>query len=300
MKENFLIVCEGFNTLPFRACLLIFCILILCGFCISCTGRSSSRSLPESSIENNSETNNAAAQNQDTEGFIRDYWHVYFERANLPDYIIENIISHLVLGPDFLMELLSILDGDPSLYILVDKQHALSQDHAPDDLAELTGGAYSVTRQDLMLRRPAAEALEAMARAARLDGITLTAASAYRSYNYQVNTYNNWVRELGQEAADLVSARPGHSQHQLGLTLDFYPINDNFAGTTASGWLEQNAARFGWSLSYPKGYEDITGYQWESWHYRYAGAELAEFIDKYFDNIQQYALQFIHAYRNME
>ena len=280
--------------------LYFFCILVLCGLYISCTGRTGSNSqhMPDPSIEANAA--NSTETNQNIEDFIRDYWHEHFIRANLPVHIIENIVSHLILGPDFLMELLSILDSDPSLYVLVDKQHALSADYAPTDLAELSGSAYSVTRQDLMLRRPAAESLETMARSAQADGIMLTAASAFRSYNYQVNTYNYWVRELGQEAADRVSARPGHSQHQLGLVLDFYPINDNFAGTPASRWLEQNAGRYGWSLSYPQGYEHITGYQWESWHYRYVGTELADFINKYFDGIQQYALQFIHAYNSIE
>ena len=277
----------------------ILCTFFLCALLVSCTGRNNSTDMPDSSLNNSTETNNTE-NNQNIEDFIRAFWQEPLEMANLPVYIRENIIFNLLSGPDFIMELLSILDGDPYLYILVDKQHALGQDYAPGDLVALTSSAYSITRQDLMLRRPAEQALQAMAQAARLDGITLTAASAYRSYNYQVNTYNNWVRELGQEAADRVSARPGHSQHQLGLTLDFNPINDSFAGTPASRWLEQNAARFGFSLSYPQGYEHITGYQWESWHYRYVGIELADFINKYFDGIQQYALQFIHAYSSIE
>jgi D-alanyl-D-alanine carboxypeptidase len=62
--------------------------------------------------------------------------------------------------------------------------------------------------------------------------------------------------------------------------------------------MRDNAARFGWSLSFPEGYEDVNGYDWESWHYRYVGPELAAFIDAYFGGIQQYALQFIHEWEN--
>ena len=279
--------------------IFVSCILILCSLYTSCTGRINSQSLPNHSPDP-SNTANSDIQDYDTERFIRDYWHEHFDNASLPDYIIENIVRNLIKGPDFLMELLSILDLDPFLYTLVDKQHALNENYAPNDLVELSGSAYSVTRQGLMLRRNAAQALETMAMAARADGITLTAASAYRSYSYQTSTYNHWVRELGQEAADRVSARPGHSQHQLGLVLDFFPISEDFARTPASRWLEQNAGRFGWSLSYPEGYEHITTYQWESWHYRYVGTELTDFINKYFNGIQQYALQFINAYISIE
>jgi len=101
---------------------------------------------------------------------------------------------------------------------------------------------------------------------------------------------------MGQQAADRESARPGHSQHQLGLVVDFYPIDDSFSASPASAWLQKNAALFGWSLSFPEGYEDLTGYRWESWHYRYLGQDLTAFTDKYFDGIQQYALQFILAW----
>jgi D-alanyl-D-alanine carboxypeptidase len=199
-------------------------------------------------------------------------------------------------GPDFVMELLTVLEGDPYLYALVDKRHGLSQGYAPADLEELTDRSYRVTRQGLMLRKMAAESLETMAAAALREGVTLTGASAYRSYEYQVEVYDRNVREMGRQAADRESARPGHSQHQLGLVLDFYPIDDSFAITSASSWLQKNASRFGWSISYPEGYEEVTGYRWESWHYRYLGQELAAFTDKYFNGIQQYALQFILAW----
>jgi D-alanyl-D-alanine carboxypeptidase len=114
-----------------------------------------------------------------------------------------------------------------------------------------------------------------------------------------VQVYERNVKEMGQQAADRESARPGHSQHQLGLVIDFGSITDAFARTPEGIWLSVNASRFGWSLSYPEGYEDVTGYRWESWHYRYVGRELAEFIDNYFNGIQQYALRFIHEFTHL-
>jgi D-alanyl-D-alanine carboxypeptidase len=135
-----------------------------------------------------------------------------------------------------------------------------------------------------------------MAAAARRDGITLVVSSAYRSYDYQVGVYNRIVREMGQEAADRESARPGHSQHQTGLAADFGSIDDSFALTAAGRWMAANAPRFGWSLSFPDGYESVTGYRWESWHFRYVGKDLATLIDRYFNGIQQYALRFLYEY----
>ncbi|MDR0386786.1 MAG: M15 family metallopeptidase [Treponema sp.] len=154
-----------------------------------------------------------------------------------------------------------------------------------------------MNRRGLLLRRPAAEALERMAVAARTDGVVLAASSAYRSYNYQVEVYGRNVREMGQVVADRESARPGYSQHQMGLVVDFGSIDDSFAQTRAGRWILEHGSRFGWSLSFPDGYEEATGYRWESWHYRYVGEDLSAFIDLWFGGIQQYALQFIHAWQ---
>ena len=160
----------------------------------------------------------------------------------------------------------------------------------------LLGGAgkkYSASKKEIYLRAAAEDALNRMAAAALEDGVTLVASSAYRSYDYQVQVYNRIVAEMGADAADRESSRPGFSQHQSGLACDFGSITDEFADTKAGRWMTGNAARFGWSLSFPDGYESVTGYRWESWHYSYVGIQLALFIDEYFAGIQQYALQFI-------
>ena len=199
----------------------------------------------------------------------------------------------------FLPELEAAMTGDPFLSRLVDKRHALPDGYEPDDLVTLdNSGSYRVGRAGLRLRREAAAALERMAAAARDEGITLTASSAYRSFDYQAEVYARNVRESGQETADRESSRPGHSQHQLGLAVDFGSITDAFAETSGGRWILANGPKYGWVISFPDGYERLTGYRWESWHYRYMGLPLAAFIERWFDGIQQYALQFIHAWRN--
>ncbi|MDR1574624.1 MAG: M15 family metallopeptidase [Treponema sp.] len=222
-----------------------------------------------------------------------------FEEAAIPPDIRQRITRAMADSPAFILDLLSCLEEDPSLRILVDKQHPLPEGYEPADLVELRDGSYRVTRAGLMLRKAAADSLDEMAQAAMLEGITLLASSAYRSYAYQIEVYNRIVREMGQEAADRESARPGYSQHQTGLAVDFGSIDDTFAETAAGRWMAANASRFGWSLSFPHGYEALTGYRWESWHYRYVGKELAAFIDNYFDGIQQYALRFIYEWENL-
>ena len=218
--------------------------------------------------------------------------------AQLPPQMTARLLEGIAESGDFIQDLYSILEGDPYLRILVDKKTPLSLDYEPQDLVDLRSGSYDMVSGH-MLRSAAAEGLEEMAAAAREEGLTKIVLSAFRSYFYQSRVYTDYVMTMGQPEADKISARPGHSQHQLGVTVDFNALDNELAQTPEGIWLAANASRFGWSLSYPCGYEEATGYNWESWHYRYVGKELSAFIDKYFDGIQQYALLFIHEWENL-
>jgi D-alanyl-D-alanine carboxypeptidase len=219
-------------------------------------------------------------------------------QAALPESLVESITASNASGPSFLMDLLGVVGGNTSLYALVDKTHPLPQGYVPPGLMTLprANASYTVSRKGLQLRTTAEQALETMAEAAKKDGVTLLVSSTYRSYDYQKVAYQRAIDEDGQVQADRESAKPGYSQHQTGLVIDFGSIDDSFANTKAGKWLEVNAGRYGWSLSFPKGYESATGYRWECWHYRYVGTDLAHFINTYFMGIQQYALQFINAW----
>jgi D-alanyl-D-alanine carboxypeptidase len=223
-------------------------------------------------------------------------------RVALEKAQIEPATAAAILADEqsFLAVLNRALAGDPYLHLLVDKNHSFEpKNYEPADLVELKNGAYRVNRAAITLRREAETALSAMAEAARSDGVVLLVSSAYRSYEYQIEVYARNVRENGMDIADRESARPGYSQHQTGLAVDFGSITDAFAETAAGKWILENAGRFGWSLSFPDGYETLTGYRWESWHYRYVGAPLILFINTYFGGIQQYALRFMYEWEHL-
>ena len=187
---------------------------------------------------------------------------------------------------------------DLPLFYLIDKKHSVSQQYVPKDLVPLVkNNLYNISRNDLSLRPDAAKALDALAEGALSDGIRLLVSSSYRSYAYQERLFARYVSEDGLAAAERYSARPGTSQHQLGVALDFGSITDDFAETKMGRWLYAHAAEYGWSLSFPQGYEDVTGFQWECWHFRYIGREACEFQNKWFCGVQQYMIEFIDAWK---
>ena len=203
---------------------------------------------------------------------------------------------------EFLADLQQVLAEDAdNLLTLVDKQHYLAADFVPADIVALKANDfYLLNRNDLSLRLPVEKALRKMASAAKEDGINLVVSSTYRSYDYQKNLYERNVRQLGKVVADRESAPPGASQHQLGVAVDFGSITDDFAQTKQGRWLASNAGKYGWSLSFPDGYEDVTGYRWECWHYRYIGVTAVEFQKKWFSDVQQFMLEFIHAWKTVQ
>ena len=209
---------------------------------------------------------------------------------------------------DFIKDLEMVLSNEDETLVLVDKKHPLPVGYVPPELVKLDGNnpatgtsaSYVISRNDLSLTPETEKILEVMASDAREEGITLVVSSTYRSYEYQDGLYKRNVAQLGQEAADRESARPGTSQHQFGTAVDFGSITDDFAQTEAGIWLARHAGDFGWSLSYPDGYEDVTGYRWECWHYRYLGVPAVQMQQKWFGGIQQYMLEFIHAWKEFQ
>lgn len=163
--------------------------------------------------------------------------------------------------------------------VLVDKQHRLSPGYYPRDLNYLSGwGVPSQGTQ--LLRREASRSLSAMTEDARASDAYMTVSSSFRPYAEQSRLYSYWTSIYGPGAGG-ISAPPGTSQHQLGTTVDFtnatanYGLNYSFASSQAYSWLMDNAHRYGFVLSYPRGGYQQTGYRYEPWHWRYVGQENA-------------------------
>lgn len=161
--------------------------------------------------------------------------------------------------------------------ILVNKFHYLDQDFAPDDIVEIRNW-YAYGENEI--RQQVYDQFLAMYKAAEKEDLKLIITSSYRDYAYQDSLWKRYSRENGKEWADSVSARPGYSEHQTGLSLDIVTDGEGssmsmFETTDEFKWLSKNAHKYGFILRYPKGKEDITGYAYESWHYRYVGVEVA-------------------------
>ena len=166
--------------------------------------------------------------------------------------------------------------------VLVDRSHPLPPGYVPEDLVPLWAyGIPTLGGGKMLLRREAAEHLSRLVTDAAADGGKLVVASAYRSYAHQQVSHARLASIYGTNA-NLVSALPGHSQHQLGTAVDFtnaaagYEVWRRFGKTSASHWLREYAPEYGFVLAYPSGKEAQTGYRWEPWHYRYVGTQNAK------------------------
>ena len=163
-------------------------------------------------------------------------------------------------------------------YILVNKYIYLPEDYVPDNLVN---AKLEYSRDGMMLVEEALLSFEKMYYAAKKDGYKIRIMSSYRSYQYQVNLYNNYVKKDGVDAADTYSARPGFSEHQTGLCVDIDDgiINyQSFEKSRSYIWMKNNSYKYGFIERYPKGKENVTGYSYESWHYRYVGEKIATYI----------------------
>ncbi|MGN1345076.1 MAG: D-alanyl-D-alanine carboxypeptidase family protein [Traorella sp.] len=117
------------------------------------------------------------------------------------------------------------------------------------------------------------EALKKLQAAAKKEGYSLDLVSGFRSYETQKSTYQYWCDVYGEEYAQKISAKAGHSEHQSGLAFDVGSLKSSFGDTAAGKWLASHCAEFGFILRYPKDKTDITGYYYEPWHIRYVGVE---------------------------
>lgn len=178
---------------------------------------------------------------------------------------------------------------EDNLFTLVTLTYGLSRDYAPADLVDLNDYLPQRITQGFptQLRQVAVQPLVQMIAAMEAAGLRPQVLSGYRSYSAQALAWRKW-RESHPDSAAIVSAPPGHSEHQLGTTVDFgspelpdivgeedVEFHTYFYLTREGQWLLENAHEYGFTLSYPREAFEITGFYYEPWHYRYVGVETA-------------------------
>lgn len=222
--------------------------------------------------------------------YKKEYQKRYLEyQKENPNLSVENIVTYVNIGIDkpYYTNTKKAENLNTNL-ILVNKYNYLTEDYIPENLEPID---IAYARSGMQLVREAKEAFETLSEDAKKEGMNIIAMSSYRSYDYQVNLYNNYVATDGKEAADTYSARAGYSEHQTGLAVDVYnkvlPYT-SFEETEEFNWMQENAYKYGFILRFPKDKVNITGYQYESWHYRYVGKEAAKYIHNHDLTLEEY------------
>ena len=235
----------------------------------------------------------------------------YFIKSNLKEYLdymkTNPTIKELeVVTPSDIVAIVNVkshkefytdpipTDVSKEYLILVNKFNYLSKEFIPDDLVTM-GLEFAYSGKEI--RSEVYSAFKRLVRDAKKEGLTIIANSTYRSYENQEIVYNQKKDSLGTIEADLVATHPGYSEHQTGLAIDVSTIGattETFDTTDEYRWLEENAHKYGFILRYPKGKEHLTGIEYESWHYRYVGIDMAKKIKEEnitFDEYYEYYLR---------
>ena len=186
--------------------------------------------------------------------------------------------------------------NDPaSLWAVVNKGRVLPSDYIPANLTSPNIDLSDSSAADNMhLQASASAALEKLVTAAKTEGLKLMLVSGYRSYATQSSVYSGYVSSRGQAFADSTSARAGHSEHQTGLAADLGTLSglcqlEKCFGDTPEGkWLAANGYKYGFIIRYQKDKTALTGYDYEPWHLRYIGVELAAEINKSGQTLEQF------------
>lgn len=254
--------------------------------------RNSKVSIKEESTKNSqNKLGSAKMPNYYHENYSTRYKNYSKNNSNLS---LEEVITRVNIGLDHKYYTNTKITPYPNkTHILINKYIKLPNNYIPDNLENLD---TSYSRDGMKLVKVAKDMLEKMVNQAKNDGYIIRVMSSYRSYDYQVKLYNEYKRADGEKEADKYSARPGFSEHQTGLCID---IDDgikpytSFAKSKSYKWMQNNSYKYGFIERYPEGKEHITGYDYEAWHYRYVGKNIAKYIHDNSITFDEYYVMFI-------
>ena len=219
---------------------------------------------------------------------------------NIDDSVTSGSVLHMVVSYKKLSKSYSYIVKDnlseeidnnmiitnPNEYdAVVNKQRHLSSSYKPSDLVKPNIDFMQSNESVMYLRKDAAKALEELCKDAQSSGYKFYGVSGFRSYSLQVDVYKDNIAQYGnEEDANFYSAKPGESEHQLGLSMDLstkevnYQLVESLGDTPAGKWLEENCYKYGFIIRFPENKEKITGYSYEPWHIRYVGKDLAKIM----------------------
>ena len=213
-------------------------------------------------------------------------------QENYPNLSLKDVILRVNMNLDhsFYTQTKEVKEFNPLM--IVNKYNYVSRDFTPSNLVKVDKFAIN----GMLLEENCKLAFIEMASKALEDNMNLRAVSTYRTYDYQNNLYNNYVKNDGVEEADTYSARPGFSEHHTGLALDIDNIKTsytNFLKTEEFIWMMNNAYKYGFILRYPEDKVEITGYMYEPWHYRFVGVEIATYMKEHNLTYEEYYYEFL-------
>lgn len=213
-------------------------------------------------------------------------------------YSVYTVLTLLILlfftkDIDFFYKNIKTIKNPDDIVVLVNKLNKLDKDYIPIDLEEIS---LQYANDNKYLRKEAKVSFEKLSSEAKLNNYKIIVVSAYRSYNYQTELFNNYVKDKGEKYTLDCSAKPGHSEHQTGLSIDVMGSNndyDEFENSPEFEWMINNSYKYGFILRYPKNKVHITGFKYEPWHYRYVGVEVATKIHNEKITLEEYYNKYI-------
>lgn len=223
----------------------------------------------------------------------------YYEKHKSLSY--DDIVTRVNIGLDYgFYDYIGKANTNKDVLILTNKYLKLDETYIPNDLEKIDSKYFiNGNKNARYLKKEAKEAFERLSSDSIKNGTPVYGQSAYRSYEKQEYLYNKAVRENGKEKADLDTSRPGHSEHQTGLTIDVSSTKQgnmlSFENTDSFDWMKDNCYKYGFILRYPKNKEQIHGFIYEAWHYRYVGKKVAKDMHNNYSDLtfDEYYYKFI-------
>ena len=192
----------------------------------------------------------------------------------------------------------TIIKNPNDITVLTNKYLEIPEDYLPDDLVDMADDYANNMYGQLQLRKEAYDEFVRMVDDAKKEDINFYAESAYRDYEYQEIVYQNYLNENGEEKANKYAAKPGFSEHELGLAIDLANIWTIEETDKEYKWIEKNGYKYGYIFRYKKQWEDITGYAAESWHIRYVGVDVATDVHNKNMSYEEYYIKYLANKKN--